>query len=543
MTTSQSLPAFVATQPDAGANSISEPLPALPRRYNAAAYFVDRHIAEGRGDKLALIDDEGSYTCAQLAERVNRAGNALKQLGVQPEHRVLLCLYDSIDFAALFYGAIKIGAVAVPVNTLLTTADYEFTLSDSRASVAVVSAPLLEQFRPLLDRVKNLRVVLVSGATAGKHPKCANLNQTLAGASPQLEAVDTSADEVAFWIYTSGSTGRPKGAVHLHSSPFYTAVLFGERLLKIHPGDTTFSTTKLWSSYGLGSSLSFPLHLGSVGVLTAAHPTPQSVMSVMRKHRPTILYSVPTLYAKILADPGLDRQAGFERLRACLSAGEALPEKVSRQWKERIGVDLLDGIGCSEMLYHFITNCPGEVRHGSTGKGVAGYDIRLVADNGREAEVGEPGDLWVRGPTASGGYWNNRAATNKVFFGPWVRTGDRFMRDADGYYHFMGRIDEMLKVSGHWVFPLEVESALGDHPGVAEAAVVGAVDSEGMVKPKAFVVLREGVAASAELEAELKAFVKNRLAPFKYPRWIEFCPELPRTATAKIQRFKLRENA
>ncbi len=523
--------------------SLGGALPTLERGFNAAAYFVDRHVIEGRSDQVALIDDGGSHTYGELAERVSRAGNALKQLGVGAEQRVLLCLLDSIDFPALFYGAIKIGAVPIAVSTRLTTEDYGFMLSDSRARVLAVSAPLLERFGPLVGRNGNLKRVLVNAGAPEAHEKYLGLYQALADANPQLEAAETLADEVAFWLYTSGSTGTPKAVLHRHGSLFYTAVMFAERTLGLRSTDLSFSGPKLWSAFGLGCSLSFPLHVGATAILTAELPTAQLVARIMRKHRPTVFYAVPTLYAKILAEPGLDRSAGFDRLRVCFSSGEMLPSSVLARWKERFGTNVAEAMGSTELLHNFLCDCFESPRPGSVGKPVTGYDIVLLDERGREAGAGEPGDLWVAGPSCSAGYWNNRAATTRVFFGPWARTGDRLMRDADGYFYFLGRADDMLRVGGNWVSPHEVELALAAHPSVAEAAVVGAADADGLVKPKAFVVLQEGINGSPDLASELKAFVKSRLSPFKYPRWIDFCAALPRNAIGKIQRFKLRAPA
>ncbi len=516
----------------------------LPSRYNAASHFVDRHLGEGRGAKVAFIDDRGKYTYEELAARVNRAGNVLRQLGVEMEQRVLLCLLDTIDFPSLFWGAIKIGAVAVPANTMLTTDDYQALLEDSRARVLAVSAPLYERFKPIIDKQKLLSAVLICGesAEAASEKRIYSFDTLCRQASAQLEPVDTSPDDVAFWLYSSGSTGAPKGAVHLHGDLVQTAVLYGQNILGIREDDLVFSAPKLFFAYGLGNSMTFPLQVGATAVLTAARPTPAIVIELMRKYRPTIFYGVPTLYAAILAAADVDFSGAFERLRWCVSAGEALPEEIGLKWKERFGVDILDGIGTTEILHIFISNRPGDVRYGTSGKPVPGYEVRILDGTGREVADKEIGDLWVRGPSISPYYWNKREQSAQTMYGRWIRTGDKYWRDEQGYFHYAGRSDDMLKVGGIWVSPFEVESALAAHPAVLEAAVVGASDADGLTKPKAFVVLKEGFRASAELEAELKAFVKSRLAPYKYPRWVEFRTELPKTATGKIQRFKLRES-
>ncbi len=513
----------------------------FPQEYNAARHFIDRHIEEGRGKKTAYIDDRGSYTYAELAERVNRAGNMLKALGVESEQRVMLCLLDGIDLPALFWGAIKIGAVPVPISTLLKPADYDFMLRDSRARVLAVSSDILDRFEAILGDQPRLKAVLVAAPEAARGPRGYQSFAALcARASGDLESAATVLDDTAFWLYTSGSTGKPKAAVHLHGDLVHTAVLYGEKVLGLTGDDVMFSAAKLFFAYGLGNGMTFPLHAGATAVLMAERPTPEAVMRTLREHRPTIFYGVPTLYASILGNATLAGSPGSDRLRLCVSAGEPLPQSVGMRWVERFGVDILDGIGSTEMLHIFISNRPGEIRYGTTGQPVPGYDILLLDENGHGVNDGEIGDLWCRGPSASPAYWNNRAASLHTFVGPWVRTGDKFMRDTHGYYHYVGRADEMLKVGGIWVSPYEVESVLMVHPDVLQAAVVGAPDGDGLIKPKAFVVLKNDAQGSPELAEQLRLFVKERLAPYKYPRWIEFRTELPMTSTAKLQRYKLR---
>lgn len=512
----------------------------LPRRYNAASHFIDRHIAEGRGGKTAFIDDTGSYTYAELAARVNRAGNLLKAQGVRPEQRVMLALLDGIDFPAIFFGAMKIGAVPIPVNTLLTTSDYDFLLRDSRAAVLIVSDALMERFRPIISGQPYLEKTLISGQVP---PTVTPLTKMMAEQSDQLEAAATTPDDIGFWLYSSGSTGSPKGAIHLHGDLVHTAVLYGQEVLGIREDDVVFSAAKLFFAYGLGNAMSFPLHVGATAVLMAERPTPQAVMQRLKQHQASIFYGVPTLYAGILADQSITKDSGSPRLRACVSAGEALPEEIGKRWKALFGVDILDGIGSTEMLHIFLSNRPGEVRYGTTGRAVPGYDLRIVGENGEEVPPGEIGELLVCGPSSAIAYWNNRAKSLNTFQGPWTRTGDKYVRDKDGFYTYAGRSDDMLKVSGIWVSPFEVESALQANPKVLEVAVVAHPDSDDLIKPKAYVVLKDGISASEALVAELQAFVKDRLAPYKYPRWVEFVPELPKTATGKIQRFKLRAKA
>jgi benzoate-CoA ligase family protein len=510
----------------------------LPRDYNAAVDFIDRHPVQGRGDKLAYIDDRGSITYTELAQRVNRAGNLLQALGVQAEQRVLLCVLDTVDFPALFWGAIKIGAVPVPANTLLTSANYDTMLRHSRAPVLVVSAALYDKFAPILKDQPSLREkVLVDGAGQSGWLDYATL---LANADVELEPALTTPDDAAFWLYSSGSTGEPKGAVHLHADLINTAALYGVGVLGIQEQDVVFSAAKLFFAYGLGNGMSFPLHVGATTVLMAERPTPDAVMRRLRDHQPTIFYGVPTLFGAILANPVNRRETGSQRLRICTSAGEALPAEIGNRWRERFGVDILDGLGSTEMLHIFLSNRLDDIKYGTSGKPVPGYELRIVDEKDKQVAPGELGELLVKGPSSAAAYFNDRAKSLATFHGPWTRTGDKYSVDHDGYYLYGGRNDDMLKVGGVWVSPFEVESALVAHAKVLEAAVVGQKDEQRLVKPKAFVVPQPGVEACDALAEELKTWVKERLAPYKYPRWIEFVTELPKTATGKIQRFKLR---
>lgn len=509
----------------------------VPRQYNAAAEFVDRHLHEGRGGRIAVIDDGGRYTYADVAQRVNRAGNALLGLGVGMESRVALCLLDNVDFPAVFWGAMKIGAVPIPLNTLLTTSDYEYMLRDSRAHTLVVSEALYDTFAPILEAQPYLENVVVAGGDQSG----LDLTALMAAASPELEAAATTADDVAFWLYTSGSTGNPKGSMHLQSDIVHTAVLYGTEVLGLREDDVVFSAAKLFFAYGLGNGLTFPFYVGATAVLMAERPTPEAVLERLRTHEPTIYFGVPTLYGAILADPLNDRSRSSPRLRACVSAGEALPEGVGHAWEERFDVPILDGLGSTEMLHIFLSNTAGAYRYGTSGKAVPGYELKLLDEGGAGVPDGDMGELWVRGPSSAVAYWNQRAKSVDTFHGPWTRTGDKYRIDDDGYYTYCGRTDDMLKVSGNWVSPFEVESALIGHDAVLEAAVVGHDDEQQLTKPKAFVVLNEGVSASAALEDELKQFVKQKLAPYKYPRWIAFADALPKTATGKIKRFLLRD--
>jgi benzoate-CoA ligase len=415
----------------------------------------------------------------------------------------------------------------VAVNTLLTSKDYQYMLSDSRAKALVVSEALLPQFKPVLDGLPFLKHVIVSGPS---------FNDVLAKGSPQLAPAPTTRDDACFWLYSSGSTGMPKGTVHAHSSMIETAELYARGVLGIAESDIVFSAAKLFFAYGLGNSLSFVLAVGATAVLMAERPTPAAVFKRLTERKPTLFYGVPTLYAAMLADPNFPKKEALA-LRICISAGEALPPQISKGFKEKTGLDILDGIGSTEMLHIFLSNRPGDFRYGTTGKAVPGYELRLVDEQGELVKQGELGELEISGSTSAMYYWNNRTKSRSTFTGAWTKSGDKYLLDADGFYVYGGRTDDMLKVGGIWVSPAEVEAALVSHEAVLEAAVVGMEDEQKLVKPKAYVVLKQGAKVSDE---ELKAHVKSKLAPYKYPRWIEFAAELPKTATGKIQRFKLR---
>ena len=507
----------------------------VPRDYNAAYDLIERNLLAGRGAKTAYIDDHGQCTYAELAERVNRAANALVTLGLRMEDRVMVAMHDGIDWPVVFLGAIKAGLVPVAANTLLTPDDYEFMLLDSRARALVVSNALLPTLQPVAARSPFLAHVIVADV-AGPGGLAARLAQ----AAPLCEPAPTTADDACFWLYSSGSTGKPKGTVHLHASPIQTAELFGRHTLGLREDDVIFSAAKLFFAYGLGNALSFPLAVGATAVLMAERPTPAAVFERLRRYQPSVFCGVPTLYASMLAAADLPA-AGELALRLCTSAGEALPADLGRRFAARFGVDILDGIGSTEMLHIFLSNRPGDVRYGTTGKPVFGYRVRLVDDQGNPVPAGDLGELQASGPSSAACYWNNREKSLATFVGPWTRTGDKYHVDADGYFVYGGRSDDMLKVSGQYVSPFEVEAALASHPDVLEAAVVGQEDEEGLVKPKAFIVPSRALDDPLATSETLRQHVKASLAPHKYPRWIEFVAELPKTATGKIQRFKLRE--
>jgi benzoate-CoA ligase len=508
----------------------------FPPQYNAAHDLIERNLQSGRGAKVAYIDDAGSYTYADLAARVNRFASALETLGLRIEDRVLLCLTDTIDFPTAFLGCIKAGVVPIAVNTLLTASDYGYMLGNSRARALVVSSHLLPAMAPLLPLLPNLVHVVVSRGDAAGHLA---FDALVARGRDTFDAVATCPDDVCFWLYSSGSTGMPKGTMHVHASLMQTAELYGRGVLGIREDDVVFSAAKLFFAYGLGNALTFPLAVGATTVLMAERPTPAAVAKRLTQHRPTIFYGVPTLYAALLASSDLPAKAEVG-LRVCVSAGEALPENIGKRWTAHYGVEILDGIGSTEMLHIFLSNRPGAVRYGTTGVPVPGYALKIVDDRMLPVPAGEVGDLYIGGPTAANGYWNSREKSRATFQGGWTKSGDKYVVDSEGVYTYAGRSDDMLKVSGIYVSPVEVESALITHAAVLEAAVVGREDDEKLVKPAAYVVLKPGREGSAALADELRAHVKSLLAPYKYPRWIEFIDELPKTATGKIQRFKLR---
>jgi 4-hydroxybenzoate-CoA ligase len=514
------------------------------RPYNAAVDFVDANVARGLGDKIAFTDSERCLTYAELQARTCRFAAALKALGLREEARIILSFHDTVDYPVAFWGAIRAGVIPIPINTLLTAGQYAYLFADSRAAGTVIAAPLARSLLPVRDSLPCLRSVIVTEATAKDRSELRDVlffDDLLAQAEATPLTAATMSDEVALWMYTSGSTGDPKAVRHVHTSLMATARLMGQGIIGIREDDVAFSAAKLSFSYGLGNAMSFPMSVGASSILLPDRPTPQAVLDTIRRHRPTIFYAVPSLYAALLAHPGIGPGAGSDRLRLCISAGEALPAHLGERWRKIVGVDVLDGIGSAEMLQTFMSNRPGDVRYGSTGKPVPGYDVKIVDESGRELPHGEIGELVVRGPSAGEGYWNQRAKSRRTFCGEWTYTGDKYVRDAEGYYYCCGRTDDMFKVNGMWVSPFEVETALGSHEAVLEAAVIGKEDGDGLVKPKAFIVLKDGYAADEALLEALRVHVKERAGPWKYPRWIDFRPDLPRTATGKIQRFKLRD--
>jgi len=511
------------------------PIPDIPERFNVASCFIDRHLAEGRGNRVALRWNGQTVTYAQLAANVNRTGNALRRLGVRSEERVLLTVLDAPEFVYSFWGAIKIGAVPVPVNTSLRTDEYAYLLDDSRASVLIASAEMWPVVEPVTTPWLRQRIIV-----GDKKGEALSFSDLLAGEAPVLEAEPTHRDDTALWLYSSGSTGTPKGVVHLHRSLRYCAETYAREVLDLSADDVTLAAPRLFFAYGLGGGMAFALHAGATAVLLSERPTPGGMFAAIHQQRPTIFFGVPTLYAAMLQVKDATRKYDLSSLRLCASAGEPLPAELFKQWYEHFGVEILDGIGSTEALHIFLSNRAGQVRPGSSGTPVPGYEIRVVDENEQAAAVEEIGDLLVKGGSITAGYWHKLEVTRRALLGEWLRTGDKYYQDAEGVFWYCGRSDDMLKVSGQWVSPAEVEGLLFQHPAVLEAAVVGWEDENGLVKPKAFVVLKEGQSPSPALAEELQVFVKARTLPHKYPRWIEFVADLPKTATGKIQRYKLR---
>ncbi len=523
------------------AANISTPQIIVPDAFNAATAFLDRNITEGRGSKVAVYSEGVTYTYAQIAELANRVGTGLLNLGIDLEQRVALLLLDSPQFPAAFFGTIKIGSVIVPMNTALRPDDYIYLLNDCRARALFVHASIWQTIQHIRPQLKYLRHIIVVGITEPETATLHDFEKFVSKASSSLQAAETHKDDSALWLYSSGSTGFPKGCVHLQHDMLYCTEYYAKPVLGIHENDIAFSAAKLYFAYGLGDGLYFPFGVGASTVLYPGRPLAEDMFKVVEQYRPTIFFGVPTLYGSMLALPDVEKRFDFSSVRICVSAGEALPADILRRWEQTFGVQILDGIGSTEILHIFISNRAGELRPGSTGKLVPGYQAKITDEVGQVVEQGSIGNLLIAGDSITSQYWNKHEKTKNTINGQWIATGDKYYQDADGYYWYCGRSDDMLKVGGQWVSPVEVENTLIAHPAVLEAAVVGAIDEEKLIKPKAYVVLREEYVPSEALSDELKTFVKEKLALFKYPRTIKFLPALPKTATGKIQRFLLRE--
>ncbi len=525
-------------------------VPAPGERFNFAQHLIECNAA--RPNKCAFIDDLGVLGYGELADRVRLVAAGLRALGVRREERVLLLMQDCNDWPVSFLGAMYAGIVPVALNTLLTADDYAYMLEHSRAQAVLVSGALLPALTLALTKADHeVKQVIVSRPQAplkaepsggsAPHPAEVEFESFLKGQQALQKPAATGPDDPGFWLYSSGSTGRPKGTVHSHANPYWTAELYGKGVLGLRESDVCFSAAKLFFAYGLGNALSFPMSVGATSILMAERPTPDATfkrwLGGVGNTKPSVFFGAPTGFAGMLAHPNLPARDAMA-LRLVSSAGEALPAELGERFKRHFGVDIVDGIGSTEMLHIFLSNLPDKVRYGTTGWPVPGYRVELRGEQGETVADGEIGDLYIQGPSAAMMYWGNRAKTRDTFQGGWTRSGDKYVRNADASYTYSGRSDDMLKVSGIYVSPFEVEATLVQHPAVLEAAVIGKEDVDGLTKTKAFVVLKPGKAASEE---DLKAFVKERLAPYKYPRFFEFVDDLPKTATGKIQRFKLRE--
>jgi benzoate-CoA ligase family protein len=515
----------------------------LPQLFNVATYFVDRNIHEGRGENVAIECADEHITYQQLLERTNRVGNALHNLGVGPGERVLLLLLDSPEFLYCFFGVIKIGAVAIPVNTQAKPHDYEYMLNDSHAQIALVSASLLPQLQAIpRQSLPHLRELILVGdnSNATSHPCLGDLMQA---ASPELAPAPTTKDDPAFWLYSSGSTGVPKGCVHLHHDMVVSTHHYAHAILKISERDRCFSVARLFFAYGLGNAGYFPLSCGATTILSPARPTPAGIYDHIERYRPTLFFSVPTNYAALLdhrrpGGPDFD----LSSIRHAVSAGEALPASLFERFRERFHIEILDALGSTESLHMVTSNRPGEIKPGSSGKILPGFVAKITDESGGPVATNEIGDLWVKCDSLCAGYWNQPEKTKHTFVDQWFRTGDKYRQDEDGFLWQAGRSDDLFKVHGLWLSPAEVESALIAHPAVLEAAIIARADETGLAKPAAYVVLKKEFTAKDELARDLQDFVANRIGGYKRPRWIEFVHELPKTATGKLQRFKLREH-
>jgi benzoate-CoA ligase family protein len=517
----------------------------LPEVFNIASHLVDRNIHEGRGEKIAIECGDLRVSYRELLERTNRAGNFFRGLGVRRGERVALLLMDTPDFFYCYFGAIKIGAVAVPVNPFQKAKDCFYVLKDSAARAVVVEAELLAQLElDPREGLPDLKEIVVAGRAVAEKAQagCSSLSGGLNSASASLEAEATRSDDPAFWLYSSGSTGSPKACIHLHRDMAVCAELYARNILQMNENDRCYSVARLYFAYGLGNAGYFPLAAGATTILSPTRPAPAGIYADVEKYRPTLFFSVPSNYSALLAHRAEDgREFDFSSVRHAVSAGESLPAPLFDRFKERFEVEILDALGSTETLQMVIANCPGEARPGSSGKIIPGYEAKIVDERGDLVEQGEIGNLMVKGDSICAGYWNQEERTRAAFDHGWFRTGDKYHQDADGYFWYAGRSDDTFKVNGRWLSPAEVESALIAHPAVLEAAVVAREDDGGLTKVAAFVVLKAGFSGGDRIVVELQEWVAGRVGGYKKPRWVEFVTELPKTSTGKLQRFKLRE--
>lgn len=528
---------------------IGSPTVKIPDLFNITSYFIDRNVEEGRGKNIAVYEEGRQLNYEELAGMVNRCGNALRSIGIDQENRVLMAMPDSSEFVAVFFGAAKIAAIPIPINPASKPEDILYFLNDSGARALVIQEDIWPNVSPLLSRAPRLAHVLLLPAVPSQQQKISvappekvrysfhSLPEVLQASSPHVDPVATSSDDLAFFLYTSGSTGGPKGAVHLQHDMLVSTELYARNILEISEKDISFSVSKLFFAYGLGNGTYFPFSVGGAAVYCPHRAKPDLIFDYVERFKPTLFYSVPTLYAALLQ---VLAERDLSSIRYGISAGEALPAEIYTRFKERFGVSILDGIGSTEMLHIFISNRPGEIRPGSTGKLVPGYEAKLVDDDGKEVLPGEMGNLWMKGDSAAAFYWRKHERTKRTMVGDWLVTGDKYSLAPDGYFTYCGRADDMLRCSGQWVSPVEVENILITHPAVLESAIVGADDDDGLTKPKAYIVVKQG--AQPPSVEELRAFLREKLAGYKVPRWFEFVGELPKTATGKIQRFKLRSS-
>lgn len=510
----------------------------FPEKFNAAERFVDWNVEQGRGNKVAIYHKDDEITYQQVLDNVNRTGNALKSLGIEMENRVMILALDCPEFVYTFFGAMKIGAVPVPINTIMMPKDFLYLLNDSRAKAIVVSNELLPSILEIKDELKFLKNIIVIG---GPVEGAIDFYELINSFPTECATAPTSSDDAAFWLYSSGSTGFPKGTIHLHHDMCYSSECYAKGILGFSENDRTYSVARLFFAYGLGNGLYFSFYFGGSIILHPDRPQPDHVYSVLTKYKPTIFFGVPTSYNAMLQVQGAKEKYDLSSIRLAASAGEALPGTVWKQWRDMWGIEILDGIGSTEITHIYISNRIGESRPDCSGKLVPGYEAKIVDGDGNPVPTGEAGILMMKGESIAASYWNKHEKTKNTFEGQWFNTGDQYYQDEEGYFVYAGRGDDMIKAGGIWVSPVEVEATLMQHSAVLECGVIGSADLDGLIKPKAFVVFKEGITVNDDLMNEVKLFVKKSIAGYKFPRWIERIDELPKTATGKIQRFKLRQ--